>query len=144
MFVYVIHARIRSWNQPVLSNEGKVSCSRKQQGPLLGLELTTDRHPLRVRRGTHCDTPPKYVLKLDTCLFHHHGNITDSDYVTSQIRNLRLVLLLLGNVSLVWLIVKYVKMYMCLILEQSFLHIIDFACIVQKLGKKSFLYLYFN
>ena len=44
MFAYVIHARIRSWNQPVLSNEGKgkVSCSRKQQGPLLGLKLTTD------------------------------------------------------------------------------------------------------
>jgi len=44
MFAYVNHARIRSWNQPVLSNEGKVSCSRKQRGPLLGLELTTDRH----------------------------------------------------------------------------------------------------
>jgi len=27
MFVYVNHARIRSWNQPVLSNEGKVSCT---------------------------------------------------------------------------------------------------------------------
>ena len=45
MFAYVNHARIRSWNQPVLSNEGKVSGSRKQRGPLLGLELTTDRHP---------------------------------------------------------------------------------------------------
>ena len=45
MFAYVDHARISSWNQPVLSNEGKVSCSRKQQGPLLGLELTTDKHP---------------------------------------------------------------------------------------------------
>jgi len=28
---YLNHARIRSWKQPVLSNEGKVSCSRKQQ-----------------------------------------------------------------------------------------------------------------
>ena len=45
MFAYVNHARIRSWNQPVLSKEGKVSCSRKERGPLLGLELTTDRHP---------------------------------------------------------------------------------------------------
>ena len=45
MFDYVYHARIHSWNQPVLSNEGKVSCLRKQRGPLLGLELTTDRHP---------------------------------------------------------------------------------------------------
>ena len=34
------HARIRSWNQPVLSNKGNVSCSRKQ-GPLMGLEPTT-------------------------------------------------------------------------------------------------------
>jgi len=37
MFAYVNHAQIRSWNQPVLSNEGKVSCPRKQRGPLLGL-----------------------------------------------------------------------------------------------------------
>ena len=38
-----------SWNQPVLSNEGKLSCSRKQQEPLTGLELTTDK--LQVRRS---------------------------------------------------------------------------------------------
>ena len=44
-FAYVNQAWIRSWNQPVLSNEGKVSCSRKQRKPLTGLELTTDRHP---------------------------------------------------------------------------------------------------
>jgi len=35
---------ISSWNQSVLSNEGKNSCSRKQWEPLMGLELTTDRH----------------------------------------------------------------------------------------------------
>ena len=40
-FAYVNHA----WNQPVQSNEGKVSCSRKQWEPLMGLELTPDRHP---------------------------------------------------------------------------------------------------
>jgi len=28
IFANVNHARICSWNQPVLSNEGKVSCSR--------------------------------------------------------------------------------------------------------------------
>ena len=39
-----IHARNRSGKQPVLSNEGKVFCSRKQRKPLMGLELTTDRH----------------------------------------------------------------------------------------------------
>ena len=43
MFDYV--NRIRFWNKPVLSNKGKVSCSGKQRGPMLGLELTTDRHP---------------------------------------------------------------------------------------------------
>ena len=40
---------ICSWNQPVLSNKGKVSCSRKQWGPLIGLEPTTSI--LRVRRN---------------------------------------------------------------------------------------------
>ena len=44
-YAYVNHARVRSGNQPVLSNEGKVSCSRKQWGDLMGLELTTDRYP---------------------------------------------------------------------------------------------------
>ena len=44
-FAYVAHARNRSWNQPVLSNLGKVSCSRKQSDPLMELELTTVRHP---------------------------------------------------------------------------------------------------
>ena len=49
-FACINHAPIRSWNQPVLRNEGNVSYSRKQ------LEHTTDR--LRVRRATHCATPP--------------------------------------------------------------------------------------
>ena len=46
MLAYVNHARIRSLNQLVLSNQGKVSCSRNQWEPLIGLELMTDRHPL--------------------------------------------------------------------------------------------------
>ena len=33
-------------HQPVLSNDGKISCSSKVQEPLMGLELTTDWHPL--------------------------------------------------------------------------------------------------
>ena len=45
IFAYVNHARIRPWNQPVLSNERKVSCSRKQRVPLMRLELTTERYP---------------------------------------------------------------------------------------------------
>jgi len=38
IFAYVNHARIRSWNQPVLSNEGKVCCSRKQREPVMGAQ----------------------------------------------------------------------------------------------------------
>jgi len=33
--------------QPVLSKESKVSCSRKQKEPLMGLKLATDRLPVR-------------------------------------------------------------------------------------------------
>ena len=54
------HARIRSWNQPVLRNKSKVSCSMKQRGPLMGLEPTTST--LRVSNATHCATPP-----IDEC-----------------------------------------------------------------------------
>jgi len=42
--------------QPVLITKGKDSCSKKQRGPLLGLELTTTTW--RVRYATHCATPP--------------------------------------------------------------------------------------
>ena len=45
LFTYVNQSRIGFWKQPVLSNESKVSSSRKQQEPLMGLEPTTDRHP---------------------------------------------------------------------------------------------------
>jgi len=34
--------KLGSWNQPVLSNKGKVSCSKKQREPLMGLHLATD------------------------------------------------------------------------------------------------------
>ena len=37
------HAQIRRWNQPVLSYEDNVSCSRKQLDPLMGLEPKTGR-----------------------------------------------------------------------------------------------------
>ena len=56
------HSCICSWNPPVLSNEGKASCSRNQQEPLMGFEhktglitdtlLTTPRPP-----PTHYATP---------------------------------------------------------------------------------------
>jgi len=35
---------IPSWNQPVLSNEGKLYMLKNPTEPLIGLELTTDRH----------------------------------------------------------------------------------------------------
>ena len=44
------------------SNNSKVSCSRKQWGPLRGLELTTDT--LRVRHATHCATRSRRPLNL--------------------------------------------------------------------------------
>ena len=73
------HARIRSWNQPVLSNKRKVSCSRKQRGPLVGLEPTTSE--LRLRRATHCITPPQcmrivLLLTLAICDFYLNYSIS--------------------------------------------------------------------
>jgi len=54
MFAYVNQTRISSWNQPVLSNEGKVSFTKKQWDLLLGLELTTDRHSLSKNKKNTC------------------------------------------------------------------------------------------
>jgi len=39
------------WNQPVLSNEVKVSASIKQQEPLIGFDLTIDKSD-----APHCNT----------------------------------------------------------------------------------------
>jgi len=46
IFAYVNHARIHSLNQPVLNNECKVSCSKKQRELLMGLKFMSNRHPL--------------------------------------------------------------------------------------------------
>ena len=59
IFLYINHAQIGFLNQPVLSNEGKASCYKKQWEPMVGFELTTDR--LQIRHATHCTAPP---LKL--------------------------------------------------------------------------------
>ena len=53
LFAYVNHARIRTWNQPVLSNESNVSCSRKQRGPLMVPEL----------KGRRCFLEMFYFIK---------------------------------------------------------------------------------
>ena len=58
------HARVCSWNQPVLSNRGNVSCSMKQRVPLMGLEPTISTLP--VRRITQCATLPPSTCS--TCL----------------------------------------------------------------------------
>ena len=44
---------IHYWNQPVLSNKSKVSCSMKQLGPLMGLKLTTGRYPAITSQMRH-------------------------------------------------------------------------------------------
>jgi len=47
-----------SWNQPVLSNEGYVSNSRKPQESLMGSELGTER----ITSLTYSVTPPLIVF----------------------------------------------------------------------------------
>ena len=42
-FAQVTHACVRSWNQPVLSNSSKESCSKKHRQPSIGFELMTDQ-----------------------------------------------------------------------------------------------------
>ena len=51
------HTQICSWKKTVLSNKGKVSCSRKQTSTL------------RVRRASHCAMPPLklYELLVSVC-----------------------------------------------------------------------------
>ena len=51
-FAYLNQARSRSWNKPVLSNKGKVSCPRKQREHWCdSFELKT--HRLQISRSTH-------------------------------------------------------------------------------------------
>jgi len=56
-FCYINHIQICSWNQPVLSKEGKVACSRKQWG-LDGVWT----HLLRVRCPNHWAVVLVYFL----------------------------------------------------------------------------------
>ena len=68
---------VNSRSNPVLSNKGKVSCSRKQRGPLMGLEPMTSTS--RRGRATHRATPPileeitlnyiEYLQTLNTALY---------------------------------------------------------------------------
>ena len=62
------HTRIRSWNEPVLSNNGKMSYSMKQRGPLIGIEHTTST--LRGRRATlaaACGRNGTHTISTSTC-----------------------------------------------------------------------------
>ena len=69
-FAYVNNARIHSWTQSVLSNEGKVSCSRKQKEPLMepgthdlqvSMDYESDALPTVPRRPLQC----QILLNLD-------------------------------------------------------------------------------
>jgi len=55
-FPYVNHTQICSWHQPVLSNAGEISCTRKQAEPLIELKRMIDL--LQGRRFTHCAILP--------------------------------------------------------------------------------------
>ena len=56
MFADVNHGQTLSWNQPVLSNEGKFF-AQENNGSLV-LELTTDKHPPTTSQmATHCAKP---------------------------------------------------------------------------------------
>ena len=68
LFAYVNHARIRSWNQPILSNEGNVSCSRKQREPLMGLELMTDKQPQIKRCPLHHSAAHLFILTFNVTI----------------------------------------------------------------------------
>ena len=58
---------IHCWNQPVLSNEGNVSCSKKQWGHLMGLKFMTDWR--WVWHAIHCTMVPSRTI-LDFWYLH--------------------------------------------------------------------------
>ena len=81
LFAYVNHVQISSWNQPVLSNECNVFCSRKQWKSMTGLVLMTDQ--LRVRCSNHCIPRPTFLWRtwwLNLChnLFAQSNNLQTS------------------------------------------------------------------
>ena len=52
--LYILNKTLIPCSNTVLSNEGKLSCSMKQQEPLLGSNSRlTGINQLRVRRATH-------------------------------------------------------------------------------------------
>jgi len=122
MFAYVNHARIHSWNQPLLSNEGKVSCSRKQQGPLLGLELTTDRHPpttsqtsYPLRQAAFTKSLRFYmfdsILHICLCIFFALSNTSLFHDITSvQSSPLGIMITLFDQLSVYYMCLSYFVM----------------------------------
>jgi len=59
------HTLMHVWKQPVLSNEGSVSCTRKQQEPLTG--FTPDRHSAdnEPDRLTSAQAVPMQIVELN-------------------------------------------------------------------------------
>ena len=81
LFAYVNHARIRSWNQPVLSNESKVSCSRKTAGAFDGArthdwQVSTDHESDAIstaprRLLVELDSEHNFVAEKETFCLHY-------------------------------------------------------------------------
>jgi len=65
-FASINHALIHYWNQPSLSHEGEISCSRKPCAPLMGFELMACSSPLNHTVFVMCQ-----VVTLFTDLFFH-------------------------------------------------------------------------
>ena len=64
----MIQARVRSYNQQVLRNEGNDYCTWTHLLSLIGLELTTGR-------STQCAPPPFRNLRKDNNSFFWYRNI---------------------------------------------------------------------
>ena len=73
--VCLCKSRSNPFREPTsTSNEGKVSCSWKQRGPLLGSNSRlTGIHRLRVRRATHYATSPHLLYIPYGLLYIPHG-----------------------------------------------------------------------
>ena len=78
----------------VLSNESKVSCSRKQRGSLMGRELTTDRYPpimSQMRYPLHHAASYRTVVITSVFQFSSaDGPVRNIKYINRHSRNERL------------------------------------------------------
>ena len=111
-FSYVNHAWICSWNQPVLSNEPKAFCLRKPWKPLMGLELTTDKHPpitSQTRYPLRLAAPLFICAAQPLCLFSraYHNKMMSSSLTQCSLNSQ--ILLMLSIEDIFWFIIKLIK-----------------------------------